>query len=525
MARKRKAGDGTVRQRKDGRWEGRIVIGYDDNGYPNTKNVLAKTKKGCLEKLQKLKEECGGLKPEKVRPEMPFGVWLTYWYENHSKPKIRPTTQETYESRIRLHIIPEIGSIPLNKLTQNDLQQFYGRLKKSGRKRFTDKYGEGLSDRMVRMCHATCRSALEKAVQDGLIRVNPAIGCKLPPKKAREMQVLTREELQRFLIQAKFEGYYEVFLLDLATGLRRGELMALQWDDLNFKTGVLNVNKQVYDVRGQLQISAPKTKNSIRKIVLPPAVVAVLREYKKTVDSRWMFPSPVKEDCPITPGVVRRRLQLILEHAGCKHVRFHDLRHTFATLALENGMDVKTLSAMLGHVSAVTTLDIYTHITGDMQRAAAASIDRSIGKAEPREEVEPERKGIVDFRPYVGKKRKPGTGCVSELNDHLFEGRYAPIWPDGTQHSRNVYAHTREECEEKLKALITEMNEERKNLKEQLADIAPPEKLTKKQRKLWDYMRLHPEVTEFSTIAKRTGLARNTVKKHYGMVAAVLGNR
>ena len=152
---------------------------------------------------------------------------------------------------IRLHIIPEIGDIPLNKLTQNDLQQFYGRLKKSGRKRFTDKYGEGLSDRMVRMCHATCRSALEKAVQDGLIRVNPAIGCKLPPKKAREMQVLTREELQRFLIQAKFEGYYEVFLLDLATGLRRGELMALQWDDLNFKTGVLNVNKQVYDVRGQ----------------------------------------------------------------------------------------------------------------------------------------------------------------------------------------------------------------------------------------------------------------------------------
>ena len=161
-------------------------------------------------------------------------------YENHSKPKIRPTTQETYESRIRLHIIPEIGSIPLNKLTQNDLQQCYGRIKKSGRKRLTDKYGEGLSDRMVRMCHATCRSALEKAVQDGLIRMNPDIGCKLPPKKAREMQVLTREELQRFLIQAKFEGYYEVFLLDLATGLRRGELMALQWNDLNFKTGVLN---------------------------------------------------------------------------------------------------------------------------------------------------------------------------------------------------------------------------------------------------------------------------------------------
>ena len=313
MARKRKAGDGTVRQRKDGRWEGRVVIGYDDNGYPKTKNVLAKTKKECVEKLQKLKAECGGLKPEKMRPEMAFGDWLTYWYENHSKPKIRPTTQETYENRIRLHIIPEIGGIPLNKLTQNDLQQFYGRLKKSGRKRFTDKYGEGLSDRMVRMCHATCRSALEKAVQDGLIRVNPAIGCKLPPKKAREMQVLTREELQRFLIQAKFEGYYEVFLLDLATGLRRGELMALQWDDLDFETGVLTISKQVSLVRGKIVMSVPKTKSSIRKLVLPPAVVQVLKEYRESVHSRWMFPSPVKEDMPIDPANIRQRLHIVLE--------------------------------------------------------------------------------------------------------------------------------------------------------------------------------------------------------------------
>ena len=210
----------------------------------------------------------------------------------------------------------------MNKLTQNDLQQFYGRLKNSGRLRFTDKHGAGLSDRMVRMCHATCRTALEKAMQDGLIRLNPAIGCKLPPKKAREMQVLDRDELQRFLIQAKAEGYYELFLLDLATGLRRGELMALQWEDLNFKTGVLSISRQVYDVKGELQFTTPKTKASIRKLILPPAVVAVLREYRERVDSRWMFPSPVKEDVPMTPCAVRKRLQLILEHAQCKHVRF-----------------------------------------------------------------------------------------------------------------------------------------------------------------------------------------------------------
>lgn len=245
---------------------------------------------------------------------------------------------------------------------------------------------------------------------------------------------------------------------------------------------------------------------------------------------------PVKQLPLFRPAHGRLALAQALEGRVQMQVgRVQQLYHTFATLALENGMDVKTLSAMLGHVSAATTLDIYTHITDDMQRAAAANIDRSIGKAEPQEEAsEPgwetvpaqaEKPRMTDFKPYVGRKRRSGTGCVSEINDHLFEGRYSPKWPDGKKHARNVYAHTREECEEKLKVLIVEMNEERKNLKEQLADIAPPEKLTKKQRKLWDYMRLHPEVTEFSTIAKRTGLSRNTVKKHYGMVAAVLGRK
>ena len=133
-------------------------------------------------------------------------------------------------------------------------------------------------------------------------------------------------------------------------------------------------------------------------------------------------------------------------------------------------MDVKTLSAMLGHVSAASTLDIYTHITDDMQRTAAVNIDRGIGKAAPQGDTsEPgqetalaqaEKPRMTDFKPYVGSKRRPGTGCVSEINDHLFEGRYSPKWPDGKKHSRNVYAHTREECEEKLRVLIAEMKAE-----------------------------------------------------------------
>ena len=118
---RRNNGDGTLRQRVDGRWEGRVVIGYDENGKAKTKNVLAKTKTECAEKLAKLKEECGR-STDRQKPEMPFGDWIDYWYQNYSKPTLRETTQSTYENRIYHHIIPSIGKIPLNKLTTNDIQ-------------------------------------------------------------------------------------------------------------------------------------------------------------------------------------------------------------------------------------------------------------------------------------------------------------------------------------------------------------------------------------------------------------------
>ena len=523
MAKRRKKGDGSVRQRKDGRWEGRVVIGYDEKGLPRTKNVLAKTKRECQEKLKQLRETVTGPRTEKVRPEMPFGEWLDFWYQNYVKPQIRPTTQANYEAKIYQHIIPELGRIPLNQLAQKDLQQFYARMKTGGRLIRTEQFGKGLSDSMVRGLHAACRSALEKAVQEELIRTNPAVGCKLPPKRGREMQVLGREELQRFLIQAQAEGYFELFLLDLCTGLRRGELLALQWDDLDFKTGALTVNKQVYEVKGRLQVSVPKTRASIRRLVLPPGVVEVLRQYRERVDSRWIFPSPVKEDMPMTPGAVRRRLQIILERAGCKRIRFHDLRHTFATLSLESGMDVKTLSAMLGHVSAATTLDIYTHVTGDMQSEAAAKIDRGLGNEVREESAQTEQSPAADFQPVLGRKRKSGSGCITQINDHLFEGRYSPVWPDGTRHSKNVYAKTRKECEKKLNALIQEMQAERRALIDQARGITPPDKLTKTQKKIWTYMRVHPDVTSFRAIAQGAGVTRHTAAKWYEMMRGMLG--
>lgn len=473
MARQ-KQGDGSVFLRKDGRWEGRIVVGYKENGYAKTKSVTAHTKTECEEKLGKLREECGR-RSERIKPDMPFGDWIDFWYQNFSKPKIRKTTQLCYEGRIYTHIIPEIGKIPLNRLTQNDLQQFYARLKKGGRKKFTEQFGEGLSDRMVRSCHTACRTALEKAVAEGLITVNPAIGCRLPPKKAKEMQVLTQAEILRFLNQAKEEGYYELFLLELTTGMRRGEIVGLKWRDLNIQTGELHISRQVIKAGKSSEISAPKTKSSIRTILLPPQLVAILTELKQRSCGEWMFPSPVNEGEPRNPTALFHRFQLILERSHCKKIRFHDLRHTFATMAIENGMDIKTLSAMIGHVSTETTLNIYSHITDTMRQQAAVRIDREIGGTdaqmpEPTESKENDPPTIQstepDFEPYKGKYRKPGTGCVTMINDHLYEGRFTPR-VNGKRVSKNIYAKTREECEEKLAELIKTMKAEIAEIKRQ----------------------------------------------------------
>lgn len=461
MARGRKRGDGSIRLRKDGRWEGRFVVGRDERGFPVTKNVLARTKAECAARLKELRERLETPAPEPTRPGITLGAWLDRWYQEYKKANLRPNTQMSYERRIYQHIIPALGRILLDKLTARDIQQFYANLKKSGRLTRTELYGAGLSDQTVRGIHTTLRAALDKAAEEKLIFRNPADSCKPPSARPREMQVLTPEEIQRLLIQAKEDGCYELLLLELATGLRRGEILALRWSDLNFRTGTLRVERQVHRVRGELVVSPPKTRAGNRTVLLPAPVLNVLKTYQKGVHSRWMFPSPVKADSPMDPAAVRKRLQTVLERAECRRLRFHDLRHTFATASLEHGMDVKTLSTIIGHVSSATTLNTYTHITDAMRQSAADKIDRGIGKAEPQKQREqaPQKLPPSTFQAHKGQRRKPGTGCVSQINDHLWEGRYSPV-VNGRRMARNIYAKTEAECEEKLATLIREMKAE-----------------------------------------------------------------
>ena len=462
MAKRRKRGDGGVSLRKDGRWEGRVVVGYDDKGLPVTKNVLAKTKSDCIAKLKALRDSIQAPAPEQPKPGILLGDWLDIWYQTYKKSNLRPNTQMSYERRIYQHITPALGNIQMDKLTTNDIQQFYAKLKQGGRLLRTELYGEGLSDQTVRGVHTTLHAALDKAVSEKLLFRNPADGCRLPSAKAREMQVLTPEEIQRLLIQAKEDGCYELLLLELSTGLRRGEICALQWDDLNFRTGELRVERQVHRVRGELVTSPPKTKAGNRSVILPAPVLMVLKEYKKFVNSRWMFPSPVRGDSPRDPAAVRKRLQTVLKRADCKKIRFHDLRHTFSTAALEHGMDVKTLSTIIGHVSSSTTLNIYAHVTDEMRRTAAVKIDQGIGKTELQAERQsaPRKPAPSTFQAHKGQRRKAGTGCVTQIKEKLWEGRYSPIWPDGKKRPRNVYAHSEEECEKLLAEMIAEMKTE-----------------------------------------------------------------
>ena len=178
------------------------------------------------------------------------------------------------------------------------------------------------------------------------------------------------------------------------------------------------------------------------------------------------------DDVPRTPNTLQKKIRKVLERADCKRIRFHDLRHTFATTALANGMDIKTLSSIIGHVSSSTTLDIYLHSTDKMQKEAARSIDRGIrgvsSKEKTSEELNTDSEKTAPkqkFEPTKSKHRKLGTGCVSKINDNLWEGRYSPK-VNGKKMVRNIYAHSEEECEKKLAQMIREMKIEIEKLKQ-----------------------------------------------------------
>ena len=382
MAKRRANGEGSIRKRPDGRWEGRYTAGRDlETGKTIYKNVLGKTQAEVKTKLkQAIQEnaEVDTLKAEKYT----VGQWMDVWFENYAKIKGRPTSHQTYRGYIDNHINPNIGKMPLSKLTTLELQKLYKKLLSKGRVDRIEAKGQpkGLSPKTVRNIHQVISSAMDFARSQKLIAGNPTDGCALPKLEHRELKTLPVEQLASFLREAKESGVFEMYYIELATGLRRGELLGLKWEDLNLEQGTLRVQRQVARIDGEVVEAPLKTKNSYRTISLGGDAVGILNEQrKKCGGSEYVFPSPTGG--PISPDSVIQMLHRVLKRAGLPKVRFHDLRHTFATVALQNGVDIKTVSGMLGHYSAGFTLDTYAHVTTQAQREAAKTMGNILSSA------------------------------------------------------------------------------------------------------------------------------------------------
>ena len=375
MAKKRANGEGNIRKRKDGRWEGRYTAGYDQNGKRLIKNVLGRTQAEVKEKLSVAIAESQQLDVSRSG-EYTVAEWLRLWFELYAKPNIRPSTAGYYRRAMEEYTIPRIGTIKLNKLTSREIQKLYKDLLENGRLRKKQRRKHpGLSGSTVRGVHIMLHSALDRAVTERLLIRNPADGCVVPKVQHQEMTTLQPEDLKAYLDAAERRNTLAIFYPELVSGIRKGELVALRWEDLNVTEKTISVSKQATkDETGTLVVTRPKTENSVRQISIPQeAVKLLIQEHTKHPDNPWLFPSS-RTGGMYHPDSVATLHQRILKDAGLEHLRFHDLRHTFATLALQNGVDIKTVSAILGHYDAGFTLRTYTHTTRQKQDEAAQTM-------------------------------------------------------------------------------------------------------------------------------------------------------
>lgn len=372
MAKRRPSGDGMVRRRKDGRWEGRIVIGHKEDGASIFRYVSARTQKELLRKLH-LDMEVYLDADLSERSNMPLGEWLDHWLDEYAAPALRPNTLRSYRHHVETHLKPQLGSIPVRKLTGTDVQKLYQSLSENGRQKEHPQYGHQLAPSTIRRIHNILHGAMEAAVQERLTAQNPTDGVTLPKIQKPPKHILNDAQLERFLDVIREDTlWHDFFYTELTTSLRRGEICGLMWNDFDELHGTLSVRRTISAQKGgRLTAGETKTGTGRRTITLSPSTVQLLVERRKRSYSEWIFPNPTQPELPMRPASAYTRLKALLKQTGLPSIRFHDLRHTFATHALASGVDAKTLSGILGHTQASFTLDTYTHVTGDMQERAS----------------------------------------------------------------------------------------------------------------------------------------------------------
>ena len=372
MGKRRPSGDGMVRKREDGRWEGRIVVGHKGNGDSIFRYIYADTQKELTTKLRQNIDAFQGVELTE-QSKMTLAQWLDEWLEKHMTGTVRPGTLEGYRKDMDNHVKPYLGEKLLIKLTSDDLRELYQLLLERGRKLPRQNCGPGLAPATVRGIHATLHHALKTAADEGLIPFNPAEKVTPPSVPNTPKRVLTHDQLEKFLCAIRFDPiWHDFFYTELTTGLRRGELCGLTWEDFDSEAGTLKVRRTIHARKGgELEAGETKTYAGQRTILLPYSTTQLLKERRTAALTKWIFPDPLRPERPVNPSSAYRRLKELLKQAGLPSLRFHDLRHTFATHALASGVDAKTLSRILGHTKASFTLDTYTHVTGDMHRNAA----------------------------------------------------------------------------------------------------------------------------------------------------------
>ncbi len=381
-------GEGTLFQRKsDLLWIGRLPVGYNPDGSVKYLKFSGKKQADVREKMDKAKTEVRTntyVEPNKIT----LGEWLDTWLNITIKESVKNTTWLSYKGIIEKHIIPEIGGYKLLQLQTANLQKLYNDKLNGGRVdkrkvggKMVNKDG-GLSPKTIRYMHTIIHSALKQAVNEKVMQVNAADHVKLPKNPKKEMKTLAVKDISTFLDAAKTSRYYSAFLLDLYTGLRRGELLGIRWKDCDLKNGKITVVQQLVYEGGKHVIRELKTERSQNRVIsIPEEMVQELKDYKKrqAEERKSLGLSEIYDGLVFTSETgtfvqtrnFDRCFKAILKKAKLEEIRIHDLRHTFALLSLQAGADIKTLQNDLGHESIQTTLDKYGHVNDEMKRDAA----------------------------------------------------------------------------------------------------------------------------------------------------------
>lgn len=368
MARTRRgSGEGSIFQRGDGIWTATLNLGYDEKGKRRRRTVYGKTKAEVREKLVKLHSDSqNGLLVDPSRKTV--SEFLAAWLEGVARPAIRPSTYVRYERIVRLYINPYLGGVVLNKLTPPQVQSAYATMER-----------DGLSPSKRESAHTILRMALDQALKWGLVARNVCTAVQKPRVKKKAFQVLSPEAAHRFLQAAEEDRLYALYVLAITTGLRQGEMLALRWQDLDLKAGTLSVRHTLVDLNGKLELGEPKTAKGKRRVMLPAMAAKALKDHRKAMLAEgnlgeWVF-------CDTEGGLirksnfVRRSFKPLLKKAKVPEVRFHDLRHTAATMLLSEGVHPKVVQEILGHSQISVTLDTYSHVLPSMQVEAASKVD------------------------------------------------------------------------------------------------------------------------------------------------------